>query len=96
MYIYLKISVSKYKNEFTHVMEYDRNIWTFKHSIIYVCSTYLFFLFFPQEENADPHSVLKEATELLQTKFGFYNTTIQVEPYCEDMIHCTQCQDPMD
>ncbi|RXN06202.1 zinc transporter 3 [Labeo rohita] len=48
------------------------------------------------EENADPHSVLKEATELLQTKFGFYNTTIQVEPYCEDMIHCTQCQDPMD
>nr|WLQ25299.1 solute carrier family 30 member 2 [Ctenopharyngodon idella] len=48
------------------------------------------------EENADPQSVLKEATELLQTKFGFYSTTIQVEPYCEDMIHCAQCQDPMD
>ncbi|XP_055041542.2 zinc transporter 2 isoform X2 [Misgurnus anguillicaudatus] len=48
------------------------------------------------EENADPQSVLKEATELLQTKFGFYTTTIQVEPYCEDMIHCAQCQDPMD
>ncbi|NP_001038485.1 zinc transporter 2 [Danio rerio] len=44
----------------------------------------------------DPQSVLKEATELLQTKFGFYSTTIQVEPYSEDMIHCTQCQDPMD
>lgn len=52
--------------------------------------------FFILEENADPQSVLKEATELLQTKFGFYSTTIQVEPYCEDMIHCAQCQDPMD
>ncbi|KAK7133785.1 hypothetical protein R3I94_015601 [Phoxinus phoxinus] len=48
------------------------------------------------EENADPQNVLKEATELLQTKFGFYSTTIQVEPYCEDMIHCVQCQDPTD
>ncbi|KAL2082335.1 hypothetical protein ACEWY4_022153 [Coilia grayii] len=48
------------------------------------------------EENADPQMVLKEATELLQTKFGFSSTTIQVEPYCDDMVHCTQCQDPMD
>ncbi|XP_030628372.1 zinc transporter 2 [Chanos chanos] len=48
------------------------------------------------EENADPQSVLKEATELLQTKFGFYSTTIQIEPYSEDMAHCTNCQDPID
>ncbi|XP_064780696.1 proton-coupled zinc antiporter SLC30A2-like [Oncorhynchus masou masou] len=48
------------------------------------------------EENADPQSVLKEATEILQTKFGFYRTTIQVEPYSDDMAYCTQCQDPMD
>ncbi|KAK3522555.1 hypothetical protein QTP86_023292 [Hemibagrus guttatus] len=48
------------------------------------------------EENTDPQSVLKEATELLQTKFGFYSTTIQVEPYSEDMAYCTMCQDPMD
>ncbi|XP_017349744.1 zinc transporter 2 [Ictalurus punctatus] len=48
------------------------------------------------EENADPQNVLKEATELLQTKFGFYSTTIQVEPYSEDMAYCTMCQDPMD
>ncbi|XP_051511791.1 zinc transporter 2-like [Myxocyprinus asiaticus] len=48
------------------------------------------------DEDADPQCVLKEATELLQTKFGFYSTTIQVEPYCEDMIYCAQCQDPMD
>ncbi|KAG9282560.1 zinc transporter 2 [Astyanax mexicanus] len=48
------------------------------------------------EENADHQSVLKEATELLQTKFGFYSTTIQIEPYCEDMAYCTLCQDPVD
>ncbi|XP_020351542.2 zinc transporter 2-like [Oncorhynchus kisutch] len=48
------------------------------------------------EENADPQSVLKEATEILQTKFGFYRTTIQVEPYSDDMAYCTHCQDPMD
>uniref|UniRef100_A0A8C7HN87 Probable proton-coupled zinc antiporter SLC30A3 n=1 Tax=Oncorhynchus kisutch TaxID=8019 RepID=A0A8C7HN87_ONCKI len=48
------------------------------------------------KENADPQSVLKEATEILQTKFGFYRTTIQVEPYSDDMAYCTHCQDPMD
>nr|XP_046149226.1 zinc transporter 2-like [Oncorhynchus gorbuscha] len=48
------------------------------------------------EEDADPQSVLKEATEILQTKFGFYRTTIQVEPYSDDMAYCTHCQDPMD
>ncbi|KAK1171810.1 zinc transporter 2 [Acipenser oxyrinchus oxyrinchus] len=48
------------------------------------------------EEDADTQTVLKEATELLQNKFGFYSTTIQVENYCEDMSHCRQCQDPTD
>nr|XP_023687366.1 zinc transporter 2-like [Paramormyrops kingsleyae] len=48
------------------------------------------------EENADPQSVLKEATEILQTKFGFYSTTIQVEHYTEDMERCAHCQDPID
>ncbi|RXM34355.1 Zinc transporter 2 [Acipenser ruthenus] len=46
------------------------------------------------EEDADAQTVLKEATELLQNKFDFYSMTIQVENYCEDMSHCTQCQDP--
>ncbi|MBN3278393.1 ZNT2 protein, partial [Polyodon spathula] len=48
------------------------------------------------EEDADAQTVLKEATELLQNKFDFYSMTIQVENYCEDMSHCTQCQDPTD
>uniref|UniRef100_A0AAY4CGJ9 Probable proton-coupled zinc antiporter SLC30A3 n=1 Tax=Denticeps clupeoides TaxID=299321 RepID=A0AAY4CGJ9_9TELE len=48
------------------------------------------------EKNADSQDVLKEATEVLQTKFGFYNTTIQVELYSEDMAYCSLCQDPLD
>ncbi|XP_067098189.1 zinc transporter 2 [Osmerus mordax] len=48
------------------------------------------------EENADGQNVLKEATEILQTKFGFTNTTIQVEHYSEDMAYCPHCQDPLD
>ncbi|KAK2889891.1 zinc transporter 2 [Channa argus] len=48
------------------------------------------------EEGADPQSVLQEATDLLNTKFGFYSVTIQVECYTEDMSHCSYCQDPSD
>ncbi|XP_034555668.1 zinc transporter 2 [Notolabrus celidotus] len=48
------------------------------------------------EEGADAQSVLQEATDLLNTKFGFYSVTIQVELYSEDMSHCSNCQDPCD
>ncbi|KAF7657279.1 hypothetical protein LDENG_00029690 [Lucifuga dentata] len=48
------------------------------------------------EEGADPQSVLQEATDLLHSKFGFHSITIQVELYCEDMSHCSRCQDPSD
>lgn len=48
------------------------------------------------EEGADAQSVLQEATELLNTKFGFQSITIQVELYSEDMSHCSSCQDPSD
>ncbi|XP_003971454.3 zinc transporter 2 isoform X1 [Takifugu rubripes] len=46
------------------------------------------------EEGADAQWVLQEATDLLNTKFGFYSVTIQVELYSEDMRHCCQCKDP--
>ncbi|CAJ1077909.1 zinc transporter 2 [Xyrichtys novacula] len=48
------------------------------------------------EEGADAQLVLQEATDLLNTKFGFYSVTIQVELYSEDMSHCSNCQDPCD
>lgn len=51
---------------------------------------------FTSEEGADAQSVLQEATDLLNTKFGFHSITIQVELYSEDMSHCSHCQDPSD
>ncbi|GCC35617.1 hypothetical protein chiPu_0014104, partial [Chiloscyllium punctatum] len=48
------------------------------------------------EENVDAQSVLKETTEILRSKFTFYTTTIQVENFSEDMLDCSQCQDPKD
>ncbi|XP_039596179.1 zinc transporter 2-like [Polypterus senegalus] len=47
-------------------------------------------------ENADGQMVLKEANRLLQNKFDFHTTTIQVENYSDDMQDCSQCQDPKD
>uniref|UniRef100_A0A4W3JIR8 Probable proton-coupled zinc antiporter SLC30A3 n=1 Tax=Callorhinchus milii TaxID=7868 RepID=A0A4W3JIR8_CALMI len=44
----------------------------------------------------DAQTVLKEATDSLQSKFTFHTTTIQVEKYSDDMLDCTQCQDPKD
>ncbi|XP_043538061.1 zinc transporter 2 [Chiloscyllium plagiosum] len=48
------------------------------------------------EENVDAQSVLKETTEILRSKFTFHTTTIQVENFSEDMLDCSQCQDPKD
>ncbi|XP_072355108.1 zinc transporter 2 isoform X2 [Scyliorhinus torazame] len=48
------------------------------------------------EENADAQIVLKEATEILRSKFTFHTTTIQVETFSEEMLDCSQCQDPKD
>ncbi|XP_063160407.1 probable proton-coupled zinc antiporter SLC30A3 [Candoia aspera] len=48
------------------------------------------------ESDADMEAVLQEATALLQSKFGFFSCTIQVEHYLDDMATCCQCQDPQD
>ncbi|XP_003230012.3 probable proton-coupled zinc antiporter SLC30A3 [Anolis carolinensis] len=48
------------------------------------------------EPDADMEAVLQEATALLQSKFGFFSCTIQVERYLGDMETCRQCQDPRD
>ncbi|XP_056410198.1 proton-coupled zinc antiporter SLC30A2-like [Hyla sarda] len=46
------------------------------------------------DESREADVVLREATELLQSKFEFFICTIQVERYVEDMAVCPQCQDP--
>lgn len=57
---------------------------------------YYSLLLFLSDEGADAQSVLHEATDLLNTKFGFHSITIQVEMYSEDMNRCSSCQDPSD
>ncbi|XP_069742681.1 zinc transporter 2 isoform X1 [Narcine bancroftii] len=47
-------------------------------------------------EDADAQTVLKECTDILRSKFSFHTTTIQVEKFSEDMLECSQCQDPKD
>ncbi|MGH0135814.1 UNVERIFIED_CONTAM: hypothetical protein FKN15_030464 [Acipenser sinensis] len=48
------------------------------------------------KEGVDGQAVLKEANEVLQSKFDFHTTTIQIENYSEDMQDCQECQDPRD
>uniref|UniRef100_A0A8D0GI50 Proton-coupled zinc antiporter SLC30A2 n=2 Tax=Sphenodon punctatus TaxID=8508 RepID=A0A8D0GI50_SPHPU len=47
-------------------------------------------------EDADPQTVLKEASSQLQRAFSFHTTTIQIESYSEDMRDCQECQSPTD
>uniref|UniRef100_W5MBF7 Proton-coupled zinc antiporter SLC30A2 n=2 Tax=Lepisosteus oculatus TaxID=7918 RepID=W5MBF7_LEPOC len=46
------------------------------------------------KEDAEGQAVLKEASQVLQAKFDFHTTTIQIENYSDDMRSCHQCQDP--
>ncbi|XP_020663991.3 putative proton-coupled zinc antiporter SLC30A3 [Pogona vitticeps] len=48
------------------------------------------------ESGADTERVVREATGLLQSKFGFISCTVQVEGYQEAMGTCSQCCDPRD
>ncbi|OCT81606.1 zinc transporter 2 [Xenopus laevis] len=47
------------------------------------------------DETIESELVVREATELLQSKFEFSHCTIQVERYLEEMEECQQCQDPL-
>uniref|UniRef100_A0A493TMG3 Probable proton-coupled zinc antiporter SLC30A3 n=1 Tax=Anas platyrhynchos platyrhynchos TaxID=8840 RepID=A0A493TMG3_ANAPP len=44
--------------------------------------------------DANPETVLREATSQLQSKFGFVSCTVQVERYQEEALGCPHCQDP--
>ncbi|KAJ7990786.1 hypothetical protein DPEC_G00290530 [Dallia pectoralis] len=48
------------------------------------------------DKDASAQLVLMETTKMLRSEFGFSSLTIQVEQYSEEMIYCTQCQDPTD
>ena len=46
------------------------------------------------EQNSDTQKILKEANNLLKTKFKIERTTIQVEYFDESMINCVECKLP--
>ena len=46
------------------------------------------------EKNTDTQKILKEANELLRTKFKIEKVTIQVEYFDESMLNCIDCELP--
>ncbi|KAJ8322012.1 hypothetical protein KUTeg_000483 [Tegillarca granosa] len=47
-------------------------------------------------KDVDPLKILKLCSIMIQRRFGITETTIQVEEYVDEMLDCTQCQDPPD
>ena len=47
------------------------------------------------ENNADTQQVLRDANNLLRTKYKIEKTTIQVEYFMESMNDCNQCKLPV-
>ncbi|GAB1597705.1 zinc transporter 2-like isoform X1 [Argonauta hians] len=48
------------------------------------------------DQHSDPLKIMREATNILTTRFGQMDVTIQVEEFEENMNDCVQCQDPKD
>lgn len=42
-------------------------------------------------KTTDPEFVIREANNVVREKFSFFETTFQVEQFCEDMDQCDQC-----
>lgn len=45
--------------------------------------------------NADPEDVLKRANAAIQKKYEFFETTLQIERFQQDMDDCKQCVGPL-
>nr|XP_023687929.1 zinc transporter 3-like [Paramormyrops kingsleyae] len=46
------------------------------------------------EDGVEAQTLLKEASQMLQSQYGFHTITIQIEDYSEDMADCHKCRDP--
>lgn len=51
--------------------------------------------FFCLAPSADPEDVLKRANAAIQEKYEFFETTLQIERFQEDMDDCKQCVVPL-
>ena len=58
-----------------------------------IFSHFNLFIFFKEKES-DTQKILKEANQLLRSKFKIEKTTIQVEYFDESMVNCNQCKLP--
>ena len=48
------------------------------------------------DKTVNHQDVLSTASQMMREKFGIYECTVQLEDYVDDMMNCTQCQDPAD
>ncbi|XP_017154634.1 uncharacterized protein LOC108163704 isoform X2 [Drosophila miranda] len=46
------------------------------------------------KKDADPQSILEEATKMIHKRYRFFETTIQIEEYTPGMENCEQCIKP--
>lgn len=52
------------------------------------------FFSIPLEPKTNTEAVLREATVKIHAKYDFYETTLQIEMYDEDMEDCRDCDNP--
>lgn len=53
-------------------------------------------IFFPNAApSADPEDVLKRANAVMQKKYEFFETTLQIERFQQEMDDCKQCVAPL-
>lgn len=45
--------------------------------------------------SADPEDVLKRANAVIQKKYEFFETTLQIERFQQEMDDCKQCIAPL-
>lgn len=46
------------------------------------------------DEKANTESILREATKRIHSKYDFFETTLQIEVYGEEMEDCQECSNP--
>lgn len=77
--------ITKFKCFLTQFLSKD---WNFK-----LVSENLVWLLLPAP-GANFQQILQEASMRIRAKYDFYEMTLQVEEFHEDMEDCTQCQGP--
>lgn len=49
---------------------------------------------YPTVPNTNAETVLREATKKIHAKYDFYETTLQIEVYDDEMEACKDCTNP--